>query len=50
MSNKGETNIKVMVNRTNELKDAKIFYRPEGTGAMIIFVATFVVQVVLLNP
>lgn len=44
MSNKGETNIKVMVNRTNELKDA------EGTGVMIIFVATFVVQVVLLNP
>lgn len=50
MSNKGKTNIKVMVNRTSELKDANIFYRPEGIGVMIIFVATFVVQVVLLNP
>lgn len=39
-----------MGNRTNELKDAKMFYRPEGIGVMIIFVATSVVQVVLLNP
>lgn len=43
MSNKSEPNIKVMSNRTSELKDTKMLCVPEGDGVMAMFVTPFMV-------